>query len=98
MTECIAARSINQGQMSLDLGLGKKIAADFDGGLVSNDGGLLLLRKQDQRLELARLASFCLRDSRRSDLVQHSIESLFRQRIYAIAAGYEDCNDAAVLR
>jgi len=98
MTQCKSSGSKEQGQMSLDLGLGKDIEAKFDGGLISSDGGLLLLRKADEKLELSKLAGFCFRDSRRADLVEHPIERLFQQRTFAIAAGYEDCNDAAHLR
>lgn len=84
--------------MSLDLGLGKRIEGNFDGGEVCSDGGLLLLRKADDRAELSELASLCIADRRRPDLMRHTIPDLFRQRIYAIAAGYEDCNDATALR
>lgn len=84
--------------MTLDLGLGKLIHSNFDGGQVSSDGGLLLLRKADQQLELTEFAQFCFGDSRRKDLLQHSILDMLRQRIYSIAAGYEDCNDATKLR
>jgi len=77
------------------LGLGKEIVAAFDGGSVSSDGGLLLLEKADRRLGLSELAAMCVGESRRPDLVKHGMEDLFKQRIFAIAAGYEDCNDAA---
>jgi hypothetical protein len=83
--------------MLLDLGVGKKILAAFDGGRVCSDGGLLLLRKADDRLELTELAALCIGDKRRPDLVLHTVQDLLRQRIYSIAAGYEDCNDASRL-
>lgn len=85
-------------QMQLDIGLDKLVEANFDGGQVCSDGGLLLLRKADQRLELTELAALCIRDKRRPDLVKHTIQKLIQQRVYGIAAGYEDCNDAARLR
>jgi hypothetical protein len=75
------------------LGLGKVIEGNFDGGQVSSDGGLLLLRKADLKLGLTEMVAPCFGDTRRPDLVKHSIAQLFRQRVYAIAAGYEDCND-----
>jgi len=87
-----------QGQMTLDLPNLKRIEQDFDGGPVCSDGGLLLLRKADDRLDLAALASLTIRDERRQDAVKHTTIDLFRQRIYGIASGYEDCNDAAKLR
>lgn len=95
MTECRSNGSEKQGQISLDLGLGKVIEGDFDGGLVSSDGGMLLLRKADDKVGLTELIGPCFGDKRRPDLVKHSIEQLFRQRVYSIAAGYEDCNDSA---
>jgi len=85
-------------QMRLDLGLGKVIEANFDGGQVCSDGGLLLLTKADQRLELTELAALCIGDKRRPDLVKHTVQKLLKQRIFGIAAGYEDCNDADKLK
>lgn len=87
-----------QAQMTLDLPNLKRIEQDFDGGQVCSDGGLLLLRKADERLDLTAMASFALADNRRPDAVKHKTVDLLRQRIYAIAAGYEDCNDANQLR
>jgi len=98
LTECKTDGANKQGQMTLDLGLGKLIQSNFDGGLVSSDGGLLLLRKADDQLELSELAQYCFSDDRRQDLLQHPILGMLRQRIYSIAAGYEDCNDATKLR
>ena len=98
MTQCNWDRSGEQGQISLNLGLGKPIEGNFDGGQISSDGGLLLLRMADQRLGLSESVKFCFPENRRPDLIKHPVESLLRQRIYAIAAGYEDCNDAAMLR
>jgi hypothetical protein len=83
--------------MLLDLYVGKKVELNFDGGLVCSDGGLLLLRKADEKLELTKLAALCIRDERRLDLVSHTVQDMLRQRIHAIAAGYEDCNDATRL-
>lgn len=98
MTECKSKATKEQGQMTLDLGLGKEIEARFDGGLISSDGGLLLLRKADEKLDLLELAALCLGERRRADLVKHPIVEMLRQRVYAIASGFEDCNDAQTLR
>jgi len=83
--------------MLLDLGVDKQIELSFDGGQVCSDGGLLLLRKADDKLELTELATYCIGDRRRPDLVSHSVQEMLRQRIYSIAAGYEDCNDSSRL-
>lgn len=87
-----------QGQMTLDLPHLKRIEQNFDGGQVCSDGGLLILRKADERLGLAKLASCAIVDRRRPAYVQHHLVDMIRQRVYAIAAGYEDCNDASKLR
>lgn len=97
MLHCKTAARKKHEQMLLDLGIGKQIAVSFDGGLVSSDGGLLMLRKADDRLELTELAALCIGDKRRPDLILHTVQNLLRQRIYSIAAGYEDCNDASRL-
>lgn len=97
MTQCKPDNSIEQGQMRLDLGFGKEIIAAFDGGRVCSDGGLLLLEKADRRLGLSELAAMCVGESRRPELVKHTMQNLFKQRTYGIASGYEDCNDAGSL-
>lgn len=98
MTQCRSNSKREQGQITLDLGLGKRIEATFDGGLISSDGGMLLLRKADNRLGLTEVLALCFGERRRPDSVKHPMLSLIRQRVYAIAAGYEDCNDATRLR
>lgn len=85
-------------QLQLFLPSGKEVVANFDGGSVCSDGGLLLLRKANERLGLSRMMAMCLHDNRRPDLVTHTVEDMLNQRINAIAAGYEDCNDAGSLR
>lgn len=91
-------RKQKQGQMRLDLPNLKPIVQEFDGGRICSDGGLLLLRKADESLGLLEMASFALADKRRPDAVKHKAIDLLRQRVFGIAAGYEDCNDASQLR
>jgi hypothetical protein len=98
MAQFKSANQEKQGQLQLLLPSGKAVTAEFDGGDVCSDGGLLLLRKANERLGLSKLISGCLHDERRPDLVSHTVEDMLLQRIYGIAAGYEDCNDAANLR
>jgi hypothetical protein len=76
----------------------KPVEVDFNGGNLSSDGGLLLLAQLDQQVGLTERAAACLRDWRLPRRVQHSLLDLLRQRVYQIAAGYEDCNDADALR
>jgi hypothetical protein len=85
-------------QLSFSFYRHRAIRADFSGGQITSDAGLLPLRAFDQRHGLTRDLSKWLRDPREDERVRHSILSLFRQRLYQIIAGYEDANDADRLR
>jgi len=74
------------------------IQADFSGGQITSDAGLLPLRAFDQRHHLTRDWAAGLSDPRQDDRVRHDSLRLLRQRIYQIVAGYEDANDAGRLR
>lgn len=76
----------------------RKIRAVFDAEPISSDGGALLLRQVDRRVGLVDALSAALPDPRDRRYVEHALVELLRQRIYGIALGYEDCNDAATLR
>lgn len=76
----------------------RQVTGQFDGGRLTSDGGGLLLREVERRLDLfARLAG-CFTDYRRAGMVEHPVESLLAQRIYGLALGYEDINDHDTLR
>ncbi|AGW14374.1 IS1380 family transposase [Megalodesulfovibrio gigas] len=77
---------------------GRKVQAVFGGQTITSDGGGLLVRAADQSLGLLRRAARACTDSRRAASCAHSLESLLRQRVYALALGYEDLNDHDVLR
>src|SRR2546422_4239011 len=74
------------------------IRADFSGGQITSDAGLLPLRAFDQRHGLTRELAQYLRDPRQGGRVRHSSLSLVTQRLYQREAGYEDANDADRLR
>src|SRR5260370_35932393 len=74
------------------------IRADFSGGQITSDAGLLPLRAFDQRYGLTRGLAERIGDERDDSRVSHPGLSLFRQRLYQIIAGYEDTNDADRLR
>lgn len=79
--------------------LGRRvIEADFDGGDLSSDGGLLLLRRVDQRIGLSRAAAAAIGDARNPTRIEHRLHDLLAQRLYAMCCGYEDLNDHDVLR
>ena len=77
---------------------GKPVVARFDGGRLSSDGGLLLLREVEQRLGLGERLAGCIDDPRNPDQITHSLADIIRFRLLMIAAGYEDGNDATSLR
>ena len=87
----------NQPVLFSDLGP-RKVVADFSGGLLSSDGGVLLLRQIDRSLGLTRHLAACFQDSRDARWVDHSVEQLLAQRLYGMALGYEDLNDHDTLR
>src|SRR5437868_8188467 len=74
------------------------LCADFSGGQITSDAGLLPLRSFDQRHRLTSDWAARLSDPRQDDRVRHDSLALLRQRIYQIVAGYEDANDAGRLR
>ncbi|MGH9365420.1 MAG: IS1380 family transposase [Thermoanaerobaculia bacterium] len=77
--------------------LGKPLVAKFDQTYGSSDGGAILLKAADERLHLSEHLAACLRDRRQPGKVTHEAVEMFRQRLFAIACGYADCNDAARL-
>ena len=72
-------------------------AVRFDQAHSSSDGGSLLLKALDERLGLSSALSGCLRDGRQASKVQHDLQVLLRQRLFGIACGHADGNDAAGL-
>src|SRR5205823_1751420 len=77
---------------------GKSVVAKFDGGLLSSDGGVLMLREVEQRLRVADRLAGCIEDQRAPDHITHTLADIIRFRLLMIAAGYEDGNDANSLR
>jgi len=78
---------------------GRRVVADFEGGAISTDGGLLLLREVEGKTGLLRRAAGRLTEWRAAKgRVRHSLRSLFAQRVLAIAQGWEDLNDHRELR
>jgi len=76
----------------------KKLVADFDGGDITSDGGLPLLREVDRKIGLIDAFNGAIDDPRCPWLIEHDQRTLLAQRVYAIAAGYEDLNDHQTLR
>jgi hypothetical protein len=99
MTECNIKNEVFQPSLFPYL-KGRKIKVDFEGGNVSSDGGVLLLKQVDRKLNLLnRIASIMNNyDEREQNKVTHDIKSMLTQRIYGIACGYDDLNDHHELR
>ena len=76
----------------------EKVSAAFEGGLISSDGGLILLREAKRRLRLAKTLAGYLRDRRNQAQVVRSLSAMLRFRMLAIACGYEDADDCDALR
>ena len=76
----------------------RKVVADFSGGTLSSDGGVLLLRQVDAGLGVTASLAQCFGDQRQQVYVDHTVRQLLAQRIYGLALGYEDLNDHDELR
>ena len=76
----------------------KELCVRFDGGQLSSDGGVLVLREIEKRLGLAARLAGCLSDARDPASTTHSYADMIGARMFAIACGYEDCDDLDVLR
>jgi hypothetical protein len=92
MTECIQSRLgfASEGK--------REVVAEFNGGAISSDGGALLLRETDRKINLLARFRECFLDGRNPALVEHRIEQMLAQRVYGLALGYEDLNDHEQLR
>ena len=90
--------AVNQEKIPLFPLEGKPIDLSYRGPDISSDGGLLLLREVENQIGLIRDLSDCILDQRDQRYVKHSSHALLSQRIFQIAAGYEDANDCNELR
>lgn len=91
-TECTA------GQLEFH-GLGRRaVVGGFNGGKISSDSGGLLLREIEQRTHILKRLAGCFVDYRNPDQIEHTVESLIKQRVMGLALGYEDLNDHDALR
>ena len=76
----------------------RRVEADFSGGDITSNGGALLLRQADRLIGLTASVARRLVDGRQHGKVEHDFAALLRQRVFALALGYEDVNDHAALR
>jgi hypothetical protein len=92
MTEC------NQETFSFAAHFSRRVEAGFGAGRVSSDGGALLLREADRRINLLGRLGGCFSDGRNREQVEHTVAEMLSQRIYGLALGYEDLCDHDQLR
>jgi len=76
----------------------KKVSVAFDGGVMSSDGGVLVLRGVERRLGIAARLAACVKEWRNPERITHQLDEMLRLRMLAIAAGYEDADDCDALR
>src|SRR5271156_4260125 len=92
MTEC------NQGTFAFTVHFSRRVEAGFTAGQVSSDGGALLLREVDLKINLLGRLAGSFVDSRSPLLVKHQLVQMLAQRIFGLALGYEDLCDHEQLR
>jgi hypothetical protein len=76
----------------------REVVARFDGGDICSDAGALLLQQTEELTGIIKGFAACFTDHRNPDLIEHTVDELAAQRIYAMALGYEDLNDHDDLR
>ncbi|MFB2767819.1 IS1380 family transposase [Pelatocladus sp. BLCC-F211] len=76
----------------------RPVVVNFQGGTVTSDAGLSLIAEIDRKLQITSKFAQCFQDYRKPNRIDHSIESLIKQRIYGLIMGYEDLNDHEELR
>jgi len=91
-TQCNQKICLFQTQIKRD------VVAHFNGGNITSDAGGLLLQQTERFTGIIRKFAACFTDHRDADLIEHSVEQLVAQRVYALALGYEDLNDHDELR
>lgn len=91
-TEC-SAQTYSFGQLER-----RQVVADFSGGQITSDGGLILVAEIDRRYRVSERVAACFADQREQGRVQHELADLVAQRLYGLVQGYEDLNDHEQLR
>ncbi len=91
-TDCIS-NQLNLGSLK-----GRKVIADFTGGRISSDAGIVLMAELDRKLKITSRFAECFRDYRDLSYIDYSVHKLLAQRVYGIILGYEDVNDHDKLR
>ena len=91
-TECLP-HQLNFGRIK-----GRKVIANFDGGRITSDAGIVLMAELDKKLKITARFAKAFQDYRNSSYVDYPVHQLLAQRVYGIILGYEDVNDHDKLR
>lgn len=91
-TQCIP-HQFNLGSLQ-----GRQVIANFEGGKITSDAGIVLMAELDKKLGLTARFAECFRDYRHLSYIDYSVHELLAQRVYGIVLGYEDVNDHDELR
>ncbi len=91
-TQCLP-KPLNFGSLK-----GRKVIADFSGGRITSDAGIVLMAELDKKLKITSRFAECFQDYRAASYVDYSVHQLLAQRVYGIVLGYEDVNDHDKLR
>ena len=91
-TQCIPSQ-FNFGKLK-----GRKVIANFEGGKITSDAGIVLIAELDKKLQITSRFAECFQDYRHPSYVDHSVKELVAQRLYGLIQGYEDVNDHEQLR
>lgn len=76
----------------------RPVIADFSGGQITHDGGLMLVSRIDRYYRISERLAACFEDQRDSSRVQYQLRELLAQRLYGLVQGYEDLNDHEEIR
>ena len=71
----------------------RAVVGRFDGGEITSDAGAVLLREVEKRTQVLGRMSECFEDHRDPERIEHTVESLVKQRVMGLCLGYEDLND-----
>ena len=92
MTEC------TQQGFEFEAHFSRRVVAEFSGQRLTTEGGALLLRQADRKIDLLRRVTDCYTDTRQPERVEHGLAEMLAQRIYGLALGYEVTSSCAAIR
>ena len=84
-------------ELEISSTINKKICFNFDGGNITQDGGLALVRQIDDGLHISESICKAVEDKRNEEKIEHTFISLIRQKLYQLVCGYEDGNELVYL-